>query len=252
MKSIVAIGGFSGRYDSLCKDSEKFNRIDNYIFNQNPDRKLRVLFVPTAGGDGMDVVAERREYFESNFNCTYDALLLIDKLERAGAAAKIAAADVVFVNGGNTLFMVKLWRKLGIDSLMREAFERGALISGVSAGANCWHEFANSNAKKAKNPAAPLMRVSCLGWLPFLFCPHYLGEEYRRGGLKEMLRIYGGTALGVDDDTAMEYSDNEWRVLFNGNEGRAWKCFWKRGKYYEIRLPFDEKFRALDELLEPK
>ncbi|MEI6286628.1 MAG: Type 1 glutamine amidotransferase-like domain-containing protein [Bacillota bacterium] len=248
MKRIIACGGFSGKYSSFDKNSPDFYRIDDLIFNQQPDKKQNVLFVPTAGADGHDVVSERRNYYESNYNCVFDALLLIDKLERPKAQARIEKADIIYVNGGNTLFMVKLWRKLGIDKLLEAAYERGVLISGVSAGANCWHQYANSNAKKAKHPDAPLMRVRCLGWKPFLFCPHYLGEDYRRSGLKDMLRDYGGIALGVDDDTAIEYRNDEWRLLFNGVEGRAWKCFWINNEYQELRLPFDGKFRSLSEL----
>ena len=248
MKRIIACGGFSGKYSSLDKNSPEFYRVDDYIFNQQPEKKQNLLFVPTAGADGADVVSERRKYYESNYNCEFDALLLIDKLERQKAQARIEKADIIYVNGGNTLFMVKLWRKLGVDKILEAAYNRGVLISGVSAGANCWHRYANSNAKKAKNPAAPLMRVSCLGWKPFLFCPHYLGEDYRRAGLKAMLKNHGAVALGVDDDTAIEYCNDDWRLIFNGAEGRAWKCFWQGNVYFETRLPFDGKFRPLCEL----
>ena len=56
----------------------------------------------------------------------------------AQRAAKIAAADIIVVSGGNTLFAVTRWRRLGVDVLLREAMERGAVLCGGSAGAIIW------------------------------------------------------------------------------------------------------------------
>ena len=55
-------------------------------------------------------------------------------------AERVAAADVVVVAGGNTANMLAVWRLHGIDRALRDAWERGAALGGVSAGANCWFE----------------------------------------------------------------------------------------------------------------
>ena len=48
--------------------------------------------------------------------------------------------DVIYVGGGNTANMLAIWRVHGIDRALREAWERGAVLGGWSAGANCWFE----------------------------------------------------------------------------------------------------------------
>ena len=58
----------------------------------------------------------------------------------AQRAAKIAAADIIVVSGGNTLFAVTRWRRLGVDVLLRQAMERGAVLCGGSAGAIIWFD----------------------------------------------------------------------------------------------------------------
>jgi len=49
------------------------------------------------------------------------------------AKEKIGRADVIIVSGGNTLFAADRWKKLGVDVLLREAAERGAVNGGGEA-----------------------------------------------------------------------------------------------------------------------
>jgi cyanophycinase-like exopeptidase len=55
-------------------------------------------------------------------------------------AAHVAAQDVVYVGGGNTANMLAIWRMHGVDGALRTAWQRGAVVGGMSAGANCWFE----------------------------------------------------------------------------------------------------------------
>lgn len=34
--------------------------------------------------------------------------------------------------------MIKLWKENGFDKVLRNAWENGKVMCGVSAGANCW------------------------------------------------------------------------------------------------------------------
>eukprot|EP01047_Picozoa_sp_COSAG01_P078742 COSAG01_NODE_14668_length_1423_cov_2.196375_2_plen_109_part_00 len=55
------------------------------------------------------------------------------------------AADIIAVSGGNTLFGVNRWKRLGVDTMLREASERGAVMVGGSAGAICWFDGGHSD-----------------------------------------------------------------------------------------------------------
>jgi dipeptidase E len=52
----------------------------------------------------------------------------------------VADQDVIYVGGGNTASMPGVWRAHGLDRLLARALERGAVLTGVSAGKNCWFE----------------------------------------------------------------------------------------------------------------
>lgn len=73
--------------------------------------------------------------------------------------AKIMTSDIVYVGGGNTLKMMKIWRKTGFDAILREAYENGIVCAGISAGANCWFEFGHSDSRRFANPDSPFIFV---------------------------------------------------------------------------------------------
>jgi dipeptidase E len=86
------------------------------------------------------------------------------------------AQDVVYVGGGNTANMLAIWRVHGFDRILREAWERGIVLAGGSAGMICWFEAGITD---SFGPQLAAMRDG-LGFLPGSACPHYDDEELRR------------------------------------------------------------------------
>jgi dipeptidase E len=104
--------------------------------------------------------------------CAVRALELVDVAPgKEQLTSSVAAADVIVVSGGNTLFAVDRWVRLGVDALLRDAMRRGAVLAGGSAGAICWFDGGHSDSGdpdsyKAKMLAAAaaqgLCRTVCL------------------------------------------------------------------------------------------
>jgi dipeptidase E len=86
------------------------------------------------------------------------------------------AQDVIYVGGGNTANMLAIWRVHGFDRILREAWERGIVLAGGSAGMICWFEAGITD---SFGPQLEAMRDG-LGFLPGSACPHYDDEELRR------------------------------------------------------------------------
>lgn len=75
--------------------------------------------------------------------------------------------------------MLAVWRAHGVDRLLREAFDRGILLCGISAGANCWAEGSHTDS------FGPLTHLSDgLGLLSGSVCPHYDSEPGRRSSYR--------------------------------------------------------------------
>lgn len=58
---------------------------------------------------------------------------------------KVSKADVILISGGNSLYAVDRWHKIGLAPLFKAAMERGAVLCGGSAGAICWFDGGHSD-----------------------------------------------------------------------------------------------------------
>jgi dipeptidase E len=118
------------------------------------------------------------KYFGEKFGCKIDVLYLIkERSTKKEIEEKILNSDIVYVGGGQTLKMMRVWRKFGVDEILIKAHQKGIVMSGLSTGAICWFSFGNSDSRKFDNPETNLMRVKGLGMVKALFCPHYDVEK---------------------------------------------------------------------------
>jgi dipeptidase E len=124
------------------------------------------------------------------------------------------AHDVIVVGGGNTANMLAVWRMHGFDRILREAWEKGILLTGWSAGMICWFE---AGVTDSFGPQLEGMRDG-LGFLPGSACPHYDGEERRRPVYTELVRDGFAPGIALDDEAGAHYVGTELReVLATGD-----------------------------------
>jgi dipeptidase E len=97
----------------------------------------RICFVPTASGDSSMYITRFYEAFVGRAEASHLGLF---GRPRTDTAAVLAAQDIVYVGGGNTANMLAVWRVHGVDRMLRAAWERGVILTGVSAGMICWFE----------------------------------------------------------------------------------------------------------------
>ena len=125
--------------------------------------------------------------------------------------------DVILVCGGNTANMLAIWRVHGVDRLLREAWEKGIVLWGASAGMICWFE---AGVTDSFGPQLEGMNDG-LGFLAGSACPHYDGEERRRPRYREL--IDGGFPEGIaaDDGVAVHFVGTELREVVTCRPGAA-------------------------------
>lgn len=176
--------------------------LDNLLLALAPRQRPHVVFLPTAAGDSDRAIDAFHDAFARR-DCAPEHVTLFGIPDRP--AERVAAADVVVVSGGNTANLLALWRLHGIDEALRHAWERGATLGGVSAGANCWFEACVTDSFSEELDG---LRDG-LGFLAGSYCPHFDGEERRRPVYLRL--VAGGFPAGIacDDGAAAVFRGTE-------------------------------------------
>jgi|TARA_B100001013_G_scaffold343582_1_gene271600 aminopeptidase N len=173
-RQIIAIGGGGFGRDP------KHTKIEQYILNQTNKEKPNILFLPTAS-------AEDKSYIDNYYACFGSLSCKPNHISFFSRTPKLNGlfnkADIIYVGGGNTKSMLAVWREWKVDILLRRAYEKGIVMSGVSAGAICWFKQGITDSW-----ASNLNTIDCLGFLDEMCCPHYIEESDRQPSVHQMLK----------------------------------------------------------------
>lgn len=215
-----------------------------------PPAQTNILYLGTATYD-------LRRFFDAQVLRFREIGCIVDELKCTNTGdctveemvAKTTSADVVIVSGGNTLHAVQRWNAIGLTGLLRAACNRGVVLAGGSAGAICWFDGGHSDSADPETYKAPFLagevsatigqapapgseakpwkylRVSGLGFLPGLICPH--ADKVQSNGLLRildfddmLLRHPMERGLCIDHFAALIVDGENYRVLsMEGKEG---------------------------------
>ena len=223
-KQIIPIGG-GGFY----RDSENL-ALEKYVVQQSGAVDARVAFVPTASGEPDHYLSSFYAAF-LQLGCRPSVLTFFKRTP--DLRSFLLNQDVIFVGGGNTKSLLAVWRDWGVVGILREAWESGIVLTGVSAGAICWFEHGLTDSFSDK-----LRPLDCLGFLPGSCCPHYDGESQRRPSYHQLLasgEIPAGVA--IEDWTGVHYRGTEiHRVVASKRGARAYSLRSVYGSVQEVPL----------------
>ena len=166
----------------------------------NPDRP-RICYLGTASGDSVNGTAGfYRAFAGSDVRASHLELFAMPNVP--DIRAHLLAQDVIWVGGGSVANLLAVWRVHGLDAIMREAWEAGVVLAGVSAGSICWHVGGTTDS------FGPDLRAVTdgLGLLPYGNGVHYDSEAGRRPLLHRL--VADGTlpaSHATDDGVGLVY-----------------------------------------------
>ena len=164
----------------------------------------RLALVTTAGGD--DRATLTRLYGAFGGWSVDVCHLELFSMPNADPRTLLMDQDLVWVGGGSVANLLAVWRAHGLDTVMREVWQAGIVLAGVSAGSICWHVGGPTDS------FGPQLRpvTDALGLLPYGNAVHYDNEEQRRPLLH---RLVGEGVLprsyATDDQTGVLYEGTE-------------------------------------------
>ena len=231
MKRIIAIGGGELRERTTLK-------IDEYIAGlakaRAGDKRANALFIPTASHDFMPYYNTFHKVYTGVFNIKTDvALTVFKEPDMEKMKAKFEKADMIYVGGGDTVFMMEHWKKTGLLPLIEDAYERGVVLAGLSAGAICWFSDIYTDSALVNGEGEEKYAMfSGLNWKKGVISPHY---GARMLDFDKIVCYNYARAYGIEDNAALIIEDGE-IVGSVTSGGKAWLLESKDGKLTKTEI----------------
>ena len=204
---IVALGGHG---DTPAQTRALMRHILSLTGKERP----RVMHVPTAIGDAAEGIVAFHERCAGLGELSH---LRFFPFPPTGWEELALAQDAISISGGNTANMLAIWRVHGFDRVLRDAWQRGVVLFGASAGMICWFE---AGVTDSFGPQLEGMRDG-LGFLAGSACPHYDGETLRRPRYRELVDTGFPEGVAADDGVGLHYVGTELREVVTCRPGAA-------------------------------
>ena len=194
--TILAMGG--GGFTAGSADPA----LDELVLRLTRTPRPRVCLLPTAGGDSEHQIRRFYETYQDRLcEPSHISLFRLGR-EPVPLSAHLLSQDAIYVGGGSMVNLLAIWKAQGLDAILREAWEAGVVLAGLSAGSMCWFEWGISTGSGFAAPARGL------GFLPGSNSVHHDSEPARRPVYLEAVRtnqIPPGYA--VDDGAALIFRE---------------------------------------------
>src|SRR5262245_36920828 len=192
--------------------------LDEYVLGLAKGERPRVCFLPSASGDADHYVVRFYRAFPAE-RCEASHVSLFRREQGpADLREHLLAQDLIYVGGGSVVSLLGVWRAHGIDAILREAWEAGVVLCGLSAGSLCW--FAEAHSGFHGQPR----RVEGLGLLPFSNCVHYERGSERALDYRDQLQVGMRAGYAAEDGAALHFVGEELRRVVASRP--AAKAFW--------------------------
>lgn len=255
-RKIVAIaGGENGRLlDNGEYEPYETEAIDREIVELTGKDKPNFLFLAHSHAKSLEVqegyYQTMEKIYGNLFGC-YCRDLKSNELDDLDKVKEMLEwADIIYEGGGDTLSMIELWKRTGFDNALYEAWLKGKVICGVSAGAVCWFKSCNSDSLiiQGGNESIGFTSVDCLNWINAHFTPH-CDAEGRYESTRQQLKENDLVGIMMSNCAALEIIDDEYRMIVSDEKAYGLRAYWENDVYLEEKLEVSNNFKPLKKLL---
>lgn len=211
--------------------------LNKYAIKMLNSSTKRVLFIGTASGDAEGYIETMQNVF-TGLGCDEVRALELTRKVYSEQELREAVfwADIIYVGGGDTIFMGNEWEKQGVDVLLREVYEKDtAVLMGISAGAMCWFDSGCTDSELAViKPGRKFgFAEELLGIHPQIFCPHY---EDRVEDFEELLKDKQKDAFALESNVAFVEENGTTYFIKSAEEAKAYEFCYENGSYKKKEL----------------
>lgn len=176
-----------------------------YMAELTGKTRPKICYLPTASADSpAGIVSFFRSCASLNVSPFVQESFIASTRQSKGWDEVFLSMDGIVCSGGNTLNQQAIWKAQGIDVVLREAWDRGIVLGGASAGSLCWFDEGTTDSRPKE-----LSIVKCLGFIKGSHSPHYDAEPGRRPLYQKLIssgQMQPGYAC--DNDAGIYFEDN--------------------------------------------
>jgi len=190
------------------------NNVNHFL--PKPLSEAKILYVTTASKKVNDTsYVERTRQKMDELNFSYTEFDIVGKSEEELKKA-LSASDILYVEGGNTFYLLKAVRDTGFEKIVKEAIENGLVYWGVSAGAYIACPSIIMATWSDRFDRCGVTDWTAMNLVPFLIKAHYTPDmlvalKEKSKGLQLPLRV-------LNDDQAVLMKDGEVQLIGGGDE----------------------------------
>jgi peptidase E len=192
-----------------------------YMAQLTGKARPKLLYLPTASADSpQGIISWYQSCAPLGVEASHQISFIASTRQARSWEEVLLSVDGIVCSGGNTLNQQAIWKAQGIDTILRQAWDRGIVLGGASAGSLCWFEEGTTDSRPKE-----LSKVDCLGFLKGSHSPHYDAEKDRRP-LYQRLIASGQMKPGYacDNDAGIYFEDNEVKRVVSARAGA--KCYY--------------------------
>lgn len=217
-KTIIAIGGGEiGRikvYDDGHQEQKPIETmvIDKKIIELTGKEHPTMVFIGAASGDNPPYFTAIQNHFEGRLGIKTINLKLTEKPGKDKIQETITQADIIYIGGGNVTKLLKALHDTGADKMLLDAYNRGIIMSGNSAGGCVWFEYYDNDEDADFDGTFDTLKTKpALGLVPGYFIPHWnkkpdmgISKDFTsKDAVKKMLAKESKYGYAVDEGAAI-------------------------------------------------
>ena len=128
-----------------------------------------------------------------------------------------------------------------IDKLLQEAYEKGTVLVGISAGGILLSKEGYSDSLILRGESDKYAFIDGLGFVNISFCPHYNADDNKRNCLFNDLENTSKEVYGVENCSAIKMIDDKISVIKSKETANVWKIKFEKESSNCIYMDFSWK-----------
>lgn len=189
------------------------NNIDKFLPKKIADCKIAYIITASLGKKDTGYVGRHREKM-NELKWHYTEMDIAGKSE-SELRKKLAGCDIVFVEGGNTFYLLKAVRESGFENVIKDLISKGVTYIGSSAGSYiaCPTIFMSTFSKE-KNNRCGVTDLTAMNLIPFLIKAHFTPDMLPN--LKEIRKIVNYPMYLLNDNQALLIRGEKVKLIGGG------------------------------------